>query len=135
MADRDLDFAALLDFRTALRNFNRWSEEQAAAVGLTHIQHQLLLAIKGHPDPRGPTITDAARYLVVRHHSVVELATRTEQLGFVERHPDLDDRRRVRLRLTPLGDECIAALTAVHVRELRTLAPLLQFVVPAPVLT
>ncbi len=125
----DLDFAALLRFRTALRRFNRWSEEQAALAGLTHIQHQLLLAVKGHADPRGPTIGEAARYLLVRHHSVVELATRVEALGFLARHPDGDDGRVVRLRLTAAGEERIRALTEVHVRELATLAPLLQALV------
>src|SRR5437868_12831045 len=79
------DFAALLRFRVALRTFNRWSEDQAAKVGLTHTQHQLLLAVKGHADPRGPTIGDAADYLLIRHHSAVELASRVEALGLIER--------------------------------------------------
>ena len=35
------DFQRLLEFRVALRQFQRWSEEQAAAAGLTHVQHQL----------------------------------------------------------------------------------------------
>lgn len=120
------DFAALLRFRTALRRFNRWSEAQAATVGLTHVQHQLLLAVRGHGDARGPTIGDVAEYLSVRQHSVVELASRVEALGFVERHADESDRRLVRLRLTPLGQDSIRALTELHVQELHTLAPLLQ---------
>ncbi|HWF42557.1 MAG TPA: MarR family winged helix-turn-helix transcriptional regulator [Acidothermaceae bacterium] len=120
------DFAALLRFRTALRQFNRWSEAQAATVGLTHTQHQLLLAVKGHGDARGPTIGEVAEYLLVRQHSVVELATRIEALGFVERHADETDGRVVRLVLTPLGEASIGALTQVHVQELHTLAPLLQ---------
>ncbi len=128
-ADAELDFAALLRFRTALRRFNRWSEEQAGLVGLTHIQHQLLLAIKGHADPRGPTISDAAEYLLVRHHSVVELASRVEALGFLKRCQDEDDGRIVRLRLTAEGENRIRALTEVHVRELRSLAPVLQALV------
>ena len=41
-------FRELLAFRTALRRFLRWSDEQAAAAGLTGQQHQLLLAIRGH---------------------------------------------------------------------------------------
>ena len=120
------DFAALLRFRTALRRFNRWSEAQAATVGLTHVQHQLLLAVKGHGDARGPTIGEVAEYLLVRQHSVVELATRIEALGFVERRADAADGRVVRLKLTPSGEDSIRALTELHVRELRTLAPLLQ---------
>lgn len=120
------DFASLLRFRTALRRFNRWSEAQAATVGLTHIQHQLLLAVKGHGDARGPTIGEVADYLLVRQHSVVELATRVEALGFVERRADATDRRVVRLKLTPSGEKSIRALTELHLQELSTLAPLLQ---------
>ena len=125
------DFAALLRFRTALRTFNRWSEAQAATVGLTHIQHQLLLAVKGHGDARGPTIGEVADYLLVRQQSVVELASRIEALGFIERHADETDGRVVRLLLTPSGQASIRALTELHLRELRTLAPLLQALLDA----
>jgi DNA-binding MarR family transcriptional regulator len=120
------DFAALLRFRTELRRFNRWSEAQAATVGLTHTQHQLLLAVKGHDNPRGPTISDVADYLLVRHHSVVELVGRVESFGFLERRPDADDGRLVRLKLTRSGEKRIRLLTELHVSELRTLAPLLR---------
>jgi DNA-binding MarR family transcriptional regulator len=120
------DFGALLRFRTALRQFNRWSETQAAAAGLTHIQHQLLLAVKGHLDPRGPTIGEVAEYLLVKSHSVGELVTRVEALGFITRDADSEDRRVVRLRLTAAGEGAIRALTELHVSELKALAPLLQ---------
>ncbi len=30
------DFERLLEFRTSLREFQRWSEDQAQAAGLTH---------------------------------------------------------------------------------------------------
>ena len=112
-----------------MRQFNRWSEQPAAAVGLTHIQHQLLLAVKGHRDSRCPTISDAAEYLLVRHHSVVELATRVEALGYLARHPNQADGRAVRLQLTAAGEGRIRAFTEVHLRELASLAPLLQALV------
>jgi DNA-binding MarR family transcriptional regulator len=120
------DYASLLAFRTALRQFNRWSEAQAKAVGLTHAQHQLLLAVKGHDDPRGPTIGDAADYLMLRHHSAVELVNRAEIGGFVERERDSVDGRVVRLHLTPMGEERLAQLTALHLGELKRLAPFLH---------
>ena len=128
-SDDDLDYDALLAFRTALRRFNRWSEAQAQAVGLTHAQHQLLLAIKGHADPRGPTIGDAADYLLLRHHSTVELVNRAQAAGLVERHRDDNDARVVRLTLTELGQTKLTALTQLHIDELRQLSPLLQHVV------
>ena len=52
----DADYQRLLELRSGLRLFLHWSEQQAASADLTPAQHQLLLAIRGHPDPRGPTI-------------------------------------------------------------------------------
>jgi len=46
----DEEYTKLLAFRTGLRQFLRWSEDQAATVGLTPAQHQLLLAIRGKQD-------------------------------------------------------------------------------------
>jgi DNA-binding MarR family transcriptional regulator len=129
----DLDYTALLDFRVALRRFNRWSEDQAAKVGLTHAQHQLMLAVKGHPDERGPTISQVADYLLIRHHSAVELASRTEALGFVKRVKDPDDGRVVRLLLTADGEGGIRLLTAAHLSELRALGPRLLPLLDRPV--
>jgi len=125
------DYEALLAFRTALRRFHHWSEEQARAVGLTHAQHQLLLAVKGHPDERGPTIGDVASYLLLRHHSAVELINRAQAGGFVERERDTDDARVVRLHLTEQGSSCIEQLAQLHVDELLQLAPLLRHVIDA----
>lgn len=125
----DAEFQALLEFRTALRRFNHWSEEQAKAVGLTAAQHQLLLAIRGHPGNVPPTIGDAADYLLLRHHSAVELVNRAQAGGFVERQRDENDGRIVRLRLTPKGSECLEQLTALHLAEIEQLGPLLQHVI------
>src|SRR5579864_5969012 len=82
------DFEHLLELRTGLRRFLRWSEEQARAAGLTAAKHQLLLAVKGHPDPAGPTVGDIADYLVLRHHSAVGLIDRAAEEGLVERSRD-----------------------------------------------
>src|SRR5690349_16675513 len=75
------DFETLLQFRVTLRRFQRWSEDQAQAAGLTHVQHQLLVAIKGHPGDRPPAIGDLAGYLLQRPHSTVELVDRAEAAG------------------------------------------------------
>jgi DNA-binding MarR family transcriptional regulator len=119
-------YERLLRFRTGLRRFLRWSAEQAAAAGLTPAQHQLLLAIRGHPDAAGPTVGDVARSLLLRHHSTVELVDRAQAAGLVERHPDANDSRVVRLGLTPLGTERLEALTALHLEELTRLGSQLQ---------
>lgn len=117
----DADYRKLLALRTALRQFMRWSETQAQETGLTPAQHQLLLAVRGHDDPRGPTIGDVAGYLLLRHHSAVELAQRAQALGLVARREDPDDRRVVRLALTDKGVEAIARLTSLHREELSRL--------------
>jgi DNA-binding MarR family transcriptional regulator len=119
----DADYRRLLQFRTGLRRFLHWSAQEAESVGLTPAQHQLLLAIRGHDDSRGPTIGDVAAYLFLRHHSAVGLVDRAESAGLVERTEDQDDRRVVRLRVTEKGQGVLAALARVHMEELRRLAP------------
>jgi DNA-binding MarR family transcriptional regulator len=119
----EADYRRLLEFRTGLRRFLHWSEQQAAGAGLTPAQHQLMLAIRGHADPDGPTIADVADALLLRHHSAVELATRAEQHGLVERRADRHDGRVTRLALTRRGRARLEDLSASHLEELRRLKP------------
>jgi DNA-binding MarR family transcriptional regulator len=120
------DFQRLLEFRVALREFQRWSEAQAEAAGLTHVQHQLLVAIKGHPGNQPPTVGDLAGYLLLRPHSTVELIDRAEGAGLVERIPDRNDGRVVRVRLTKDGDRIVQRLTKAHLGRLHELAAVLD---------
>lgn len=124
---RDEDYARLLRFRSELRRFLQWSEEQAKAAGVTPAQHQLLLAIRGHGDPAGPTVGEAADYLALRHHSVVGLVDRAESSGLIERSRDPRDHRIVHLRLTAEGERLIQRLSAAHLEELRRIR---SFVLP-----
>ena len=118
----DADYEDLLTLRSGLRRFLRWSEQQAEATGLTPAQHQLLLAIRGHHDERGPTIGEIADYLLLRHHSAVGLVDRADAAGLVDRVRDPEDHRVVRLALTPAGHKRLEALSAVHLEELQRLA-------------
>lgn len=120
------DFEHLLELRTGLRRFLRWSEEQAKAVGLTPAKHQLLLAIRGHPDPAGPTIGEIADYLVLRHHSAVGLVDRAVSDGLVKRTADPDSKSVVRVTLTETGEEKLDTLAETHIQELKHLAPTMQ---------
>ncbi|HET9969097.1 MAG TPA: MarR family transcriptional regulator [Streptosporangiaceae bacterium] len=120
------DFERLLEFRVTLRRFHRWSEDQAQTAGLTHVQHQLLVAIKGHHESQPPTVGDLAGYLMLRPHSTVELVDRAEAAGLVERTPDADDGRVVRVRLTGAGDQILNKLTRPHLERLHELATVLD---------
>ena len=122
----DRDFQQLLDLRTSLRRFLRWSENQARSVGLTSAQHQLLLAVRGHPGAAGPTIGEVARYLVLRHHSAVGLIDRAALAGLVRRVPDPERHGIVHVRLTPAGQARLEELTALHLEELSGLAPSME---------
>lgn len=117
------DYRRLLGFRTGLRQFLRWSEQQAVAAGITPAQHQLMLAIRGHEGDDAPTIGDVADALLLRHHSAVGLVDRAVAAGLVDRHTDPVDHRLVRLRLTALGDRRLHQLSGAHIEELRRLAP------------
>ena len=118
------DYERLLEFRTRLRHFLHWSEEQAIAAGLTPAQHQLLLAIRGSLAPGGPTIGEVAETLMLRHHSAVGLIDRAEGAGLVRRRLDHDDHRVVRLRLTLVGTRRLAKLSRRHLEELERLSTL-----------
>ena len=117
----DRDYEHLLEFRTGLRRFLRWSEEQARTAGLTAAQHQLLLAVRGNPGPDAATVGDVAESLLLRHHSATELVDRTVAAGWLRRVRDTDDHRVVRLELTVGGRRTLARLSALHLEELTAL--------------
>ena len=125
-APTDSEYAHLLAFRAQMRRFNKWSEEQAQALGLSHVQHQLLLAIRGHPGALGPTISEAADYLLLKPSSMTELVDRVEAAGHLRRQKGGSDGRLVRLALTPRGADELAQLTTLVLAELRAIAPVLR---------
>lgn len=130
MSPDDDDYRRLLAFRTGLRRFLQWSEEQAHAVGLTAAQHQLLLAVRGlshaTTGATAPTVGDLSEALLAKHHSTVGLIDRAEAAGLVQRHRDDDDKRVVRIELTAQGTRLLAGLSAQHLAELDQLAPVLR---------
>ena len=120
------DFQHLLELRTGLRRFLRWSDNQAQAAGLTPAKHQLLLAVRGHPGPAGPTIGEVANYLVLRHHSAVGLVDRAVSDGLITREPDPTSRGVVRVKLTRTGAAKLDQLAEAHLQELAQLAPTMR---------
>jgi DNA-binding MarR family transcriptional regulator len=117
------EYRALAGFRYHLRRFLHVSELIAAGAGIEPQQHLLLLAIKGLPEGRTPTVGEIAERLQVRHHSAAELIDRTEARGFVRRERGERDRRQVLVRLTRKGDVLLRRLAERHRAELRAIGP------------
>jgi DNA-binding MarR family transcriptional regulator len=122
----DAEFEQLLALRTGLRRFVHWSEEQARGAGITPAQHQLLLAVRGHPAEAGPTIGELAGYLLLRPHSTSELLDRAVGAGLVTRTPDPGNASIVRVALTPLGSDKLRELSGAHLQELAELGPTMR---------
>ncbi|MDP9039455.1 MAG: MarR family winged helix-turn-helix transcriptional regulator [Acidobacteriota bacterium] len=114
---------ALAEFRYTLRRFLHFSEQAAERAGLTPQQHQLLLQIAGAPPDAVNTIGFLAARLALKHHSLVELATRCEEAGWILRRPGTLDRRVVVLHLTVAGSRILHELSEDHEQELHELAP------------
>ena len=115
------EYQRLVRFRHALRVLERRSDDGARSAGLTPAQHDLLLAVKGHPAATAPSASDMAVALQLRRNSVVELINRAEVSGLICRRPDPADARRHLLVLTPLGENRLAALSGQHRDELERL--------------
>ena len=107
----------LATFRYTLRKFLHFSEDAARHAGITPQQHQLMLGIAGFTPDGHATISQLAEFLQERHHSVVGLIERAQQAGLVRRTQDAQDRRVVRVSLTPKGRRILNRLTSLHQQE------------------
>ncbi|HET8587462.1 MAG TPA: MarR family transcriptional regulator [Candidatus Limnocylindria bacterium] len=116
---RPAEYRALAELRYRIRRFLHFSEGAARDAGLEPQQHQLLLAIKGMPVDRLPTIGDLAERLQLKHNSANELVRRAEQRGLISTERGEDDRRQVIVSLTDAGEEALQELSLAHLEELR----------------
>lgn len=120
------DYELLAEFRSTLRGFLAFSEEAARQAGLTPQQHQALLAIKGSPGKAPVSVGDLAERLQLRHNTTVELANRLSDAGLIARLADAADKRRVWLKVAPKGEAHLAALSKVHLEDLRRMRAVLR---------
>jgi DNA-binding MarR family transcriptional regulator len=114
-------FAGLLAVRSGIAAFERISEREAREAGATHAQHHVMLSLRGHGDPAGPTVKDVAAALAVSSPSAVELIARMVAAGLLERHSDPSDARVTRVRLTERGEQLMNQLSESHLPRLRDL--------------
>ncbi len=115
------DYERISHFRYRLRRFLRISEKMCKDQGLTLLQYQLLLHVKGFPDRDWASIGELAERLQAQHHGVVALIDRCEKLGLVERGTGRNDRRVVEVRLLSKGEEILARIATQHQDELHLL--------------
>lgn len=101
-------------------------EEQARANGNHPQQYQLLLAIKGLPRTRVPTVSTLAERMQLNHNSLVELLDRCEKRGLIRRIRSAGiDRRQVTLLITPEGEKVLRQQSSASRQELRSIGPIL----------
>jgi DNA-binding MarR family transcriptional regulator len=121
-------YEALANFRYQLRRFLRYSERITRKHGITPLQYQLMLHIKGYPGREWATIGELAERMQSTHHGAVSLVTRSEKAGLVARQVSEEDRRSVQVRLTDKGEKTLTRLAQLHRDELLALRG--QFTLP-----
>lgn len=120
-------YRALADFRYELRRFLRYSEQITRRHGVTPLQYQLLLQVKGYPGRQQATIGELAERLQAKHHGAVALVSRCEEAGLIAKRPSEADRRAVLVELTTKGERLLERLARLHHNELLTVRERLSF--------
>lgn len=120
-----IDYQALAELRYQIRRFLRFSEQAAKAAGIEPQQYQLLLALKGLPQGRKPTVGELAERLQLQHNSTVELINRLVERDLIGRQRDESDQRQVIVTLTAHGEEILQRLALYHQSELQSIGPAL----------
>lgn len=120
-----IDYQAMAELRYQVRRFLRFSEQAARLAGVEPQQYQLLLAVKGLPTGKKPTIGELAERLQIQHNSMVELINRLVEHDLVERRRGESDQRHVIVTLTVRGEEVLQRLALYHQTELQTIGPAL----------
>jgi len=118
---RKVQYEALSEFRYQLRRFLHFSETAAKTAGLTPLQYQLMLHVRGFPGRDWATVNELAERLQMKHHGVVALLTRCEEAGLVQRRKGRTDGRVVEVHLKAKGSLQLERLAAMHEAELRSL--------------
>lgn len=91
-------------------------------IGMTALQYTALTVLEHHPDISGVQL---ARNSFVTPQSIADMIETLQDRGLVERHPDVRDRRRLLITLTPQGRavldkyrEVVADLESIAFAEL-----------------
>lgn len=113
-----VDYKALAQFRYRLRVFLAYSNTNAQNASLTSQQYQALLTIKGFSSQRPMFVGELAQFLLIKHHTTVELVDRMATLGLLRRTVDTNDHRRVLVTLTKKGHLSLQKVATVNFKHL-----------------
>lgn len=117
------EYETLAEFRHQLASFLKRRRDAAEAAGLEPQQYELLLAIKGATKGSPPNIKQIAEQLLLQHHSAVELTSRLEKRGLVQRERAAHDRRSVLVSVTKAGEKLLAQVVQYSLAQLQVEAP------------
>jgi DNA-binding MarR family transcriptional regulator len=127
-AEPDLDVSPLQVAGRLLRGaalLERQIEAALHALGLSFADFDVVNTLRRRADPHGTNPKVLAESALITTGAMTTRLHRLERAGLVERHPDPDDGRAVRIRLTAAGRErARVALEAVLDADRRFLSPL-----------
>jgi DNA-binding MarR family transcriptional regulator len=126
--DPDLDASPLEVVGRLMRAsalLERSIESALRPLGLSFGDFDVVNTLRRRADPGGTNPTVLADSALITTGAMTTRLHRLERAGLIERHPDPDDGRAVRIRLTPLGeDRARRAVGAVIEADRAFLAPL-----------
>jgi DNA-binding MarR family transcriptional regulator len=126
--DPDLDASPLEVVGRLMRAsalLERSIESALRPLGLSFGDFDVVNTLRRRADPGGTNPKVLADSALITTGAMTTRLHRLERAGLIERHPDPDDGRAVRIRLTPLGeDRARRAVGAVIEADRAFLAPL-----------
>ena len=117
------DYQALAEFRYQIRKFLAVSENTARSGRLQPQQYMMLLALRGLPEGKEPTILVLAERLQIRHNTAVELINRLATRNLVRRYRSESDSRKACIQLTRKGEALLEKLVQERFDQLHSSQP------------
>jgi len=114
------DLEAMSAFRYRLRRFLRFSEEVTHTAGVTPLQYQLMLHVRGISGREWASVGELAERLQAAPNGTAALVSRCELAGLVVRKVSRVDRRQVEVHLTAKGERLLIRLAALHKTEIKS---------------
>ena len=109
----DIDNDLLILLHDVARHMRTCADQMAQEHGLTRAQITILARLERQPDL---SQNELAAIAEVAPMTIARLIDRLEELGFVKRCPDPDDRRVWRLQLTPAATPILREIKGLRAR-------------------